>query len=70
MHRRAGGKGVNVARVLAALGQDVLVTGLVGGPTGEAVEADLRAAGLPAAMVPIAADSRTTLVVSDAPGRS
>ncbi|MEU8364806.1 1-phosphofructokinase family hexose kinase [Nonomuraea sp. NPDC048882] len=67
VHRRAGGKGVNVARVLAALGRDVLVTGLAGGPTGEAVEADLRAAGLPAALHPIAGDSRTTLTVSDLP---
>ncbi|MGP4095684.1 1-phosphofructokinase family hexose kinase [Nonomuraea sp. KM90] len=67
VHRRAGGKGVNVARVLAALGHDVLVTGLAGGPTGEAVEADLRAAGLPAALHGIAAESRTTLAVSDAP---
>ncbi|MFD2355871.1 PfkB family carbohydrate kinase [Nonomuraea ferruginea] len=32
VHRRAGGKGVNVARVLAALGQDVLVTGLAERP--------------------------------------
>ncbi|MEV4069524.1 1-phosphofructokinase family hexose kinase [Nonomuraea fuscirosea] len=67
VHRRAGGKGVNVARVLAALGHDVLVTGLAGGPTGRAVEADLRAAGLPAALHPIAGDSRTTLTVSDLP---
>ncbi|MEU0567774.1 1-phosphofructokinase family hexose kinase [Nonomuraea sp. NPDC005983] len=65
VHRRAGGKGVNVARVLAALGQEVLVTGLAGGPTGEAVEADLRAAGLPSALVGVAGDSRTTLVVSE-----
>ncbi|MEU7831980.1 MULTISPECIES: 1-phosphofructokinase family hexose kinase [unclassified Nonomuraea] len=65
VHRRAGGKGVNVARVLAALGQDVLVTGLAGGPTGQAIEADLQAAGLPHAFVEIAADSRTTLVVAD-----
>ncbi|MEV6151303.1 1-phosphofructokinase family hexose kinase [Nonomuraea sp. NPDC052129] len=65
VHRRAGGKGVNVARVLAALGQDVLVTGLAGGPTGQAIEADLQAAGLPHAFVGIAADSRTTLVVAD-----
>ncbi|NRQ33257.1 1-phosphofructokinase family hexose kinase [Nonomuraea sp. NN258] len=69
VHRRAGGKGVNVARVLAALGRDVLVTGLAGGPTGQAIEADLRAAGLPGALAGIAADSRTTLVVSD-PGRT
>ncbi|MFG1707139.1 1-phosphofructokinase family hexose kinase [Nonomuraea sp. M3C6] len=65
VHRRAGGKGVNVARVLAALGQDVLVSGLAGGPTGRAIEADLRAAGLPSALTGIAADSRTTLTVSE-----
>ncbi|WP_433512687.1 1-phosphofructokinase family hexose kinase [Nonomuraea sp. CA-143628] len=65
VHRRAGGKGVNVARVLAVLGQDVLVTGLAGGPTGQAIEADLQEAGLPHAFVGIAADSRTTLVVAD-----
>ncbi|MGV9775821.1 1-phosphofructokinase family hexose kinase [Streptosporangium sp. NPDC003464] len=68
VHRRAGGKGVNVARVLAALGRDVLVTGLAGGPTGDAVGADLAAAGLPAALTPIAAESRATLAVSDLGG--
>ena len=30
----AGGKGVNVARVLKALGQPVIATGFAGGPTG------------------------------------
>ncbi|MFI6596485.1 1-phosphofructokinase family hexose kinase [Nonomuraea sp. NPDC050536] len=69
VHRRAGGKGVNVARVLAALGQEVLVTGLAGGPTGEAIAADLRASGLTDALVPVSGDSRTTLVVSE-PGRT
>ncbi|MGW0478524.1 1-phosphofructokinase family hexose kinase [Nonomuraea sp. NPDC003214] len=68
VHRRAGGKGVNVARVLAALGQEVLVTGLAGGPTGRAIEADLGAAGLPAALAPIAGESRTTLAVSQPSG--
>ncbi|MEO3793785.1 1-phosphofructokinase family hexose kinase [Nonomuraea sp. B10E15] len=67
VHRRAGGKGVNVARVLATLGHEVLVTGLAGGPTGQAIEGDLRAAGLPSALTPIAADSRTTLAVTEAP---
>ncbi|MEV8633105.1 hexose kinase [Streptosporangium sp. NPDC051023] len=71
VHRRAGGKGVNVARVLAALGHDVLVTGLAGGTNGEAVLADLAAAGLPAALTPIAAASRATLAVHDlGPGPS
>ncbi|MEU8107583.1 1-phosphofructokinase family hexose kinase [Nonomuraea muscovyensis] len=64
VHRRAGGKGVNVARVLRGLGQEVLVTGLAGGATGRAVEADLEAAGLPGALVRVAGESRTTLVVS------
>ncbi|WP_084961748.1 1-phosphofructokinase family hexose kinase [Thermoactinospora rubra] len=65
VHRRAGGKGVNVARVLAALGQEVLVHGFAGGPTGQAIRADLAASGLPEAMAPIAADSRSTLVVAE-----
>ncbi|TDD12376.1 1-phosphofructokinase family hexose kinase [Nonomuraea diastatica] len=67
VHRRAGGKGVNVARVLAALGHEVLVTGLAGGPTGQAIDGDLRAAGLPSALTPIATDSRTTLAVTETP---
>lgn len=65
VHRRAGGKGVNVARVLAALGQEVLVTGLAGGPTGRAVEQDLEAAGLAHALVPVTGETRTTLVVAE-----
>jgi fructose-1-phosphate kinase PfkB-like protein len=47
VHSRAGGKGVNVARVLALLGHDVMVLGLAGGPTGDAVRADLDASGEP-----------------------
>ncbi|MYY87434.1 1-phosphofructokinase, partial [Streptomyces sp. SID335] len=34
---RPGGKGLNVARVLAALGHDVTVTGFAGGDTGRAL---------------------------------
>ncbi|MDA0632509.1 1-phosphofructokinase family hexose kinase [Nonomuraea sp. MCN248] len=70
VHRRAGGKGVNVARVLAALGEEVLVTGLAGGATGRAVEQDLRAAGLTHALVPVAGESRTTLVVAEPGGHT
>ncbi|MEU3947862.1 1-phosphofructokinase family hexose kinase [Streptomyces sp. NPDC029526] len=62
-HRRAGGKGVNVARVLAALGHDATVTGLVGGPTGALLRDDLRAAGLRDALVPVSGDSRQTVTV-------
>ncbi|MEU6408778.1 1-phosphofructokinase family hexose kinase [Microbispora sp. NPDC046933] len=68
VHRRAGGKGVNVARVLTALGHEVLAAGLAGGPTGDAVLADLAAAGIPAAFTPIAGDTRTTLAVHTSRG--
>jgi tagatose 6-phosphate kinase len=61
--RRAGGKGINVARVLAGLGHDVTITGLAGGATGELVRADLRAAGLPTALVHVAGDCRRTVTV-------
>jgi tagatose 6-phosphate kinase len=63
VHSRAGGKGVNVARVLRSLGHDVLVLGLAGGPTGEAVRADLDAAGLPHDLVPCAGETRRTVTV-------
>lgn len=62
---RAGGKGVNVARVLHALGHEVLATGFAGGMTGAAVQADLAAAGVPEAMVGIDAESRRTVTVVD-----
>jgi tagatose 6-phosphate kinase len=63
VHSRAGGKGVNVARVLRALGHEVVVVGLAGGPTGEAVREDLDAAGLPHELVPCAGETRRTVTV-------
>ncbi|MBB5624870.1 1-phosphofructokinase family hexose kinase [Sphaerisporangium krabiense] len=67
VHRRAGGKGVNVARVLRTLGEDVVVAGLGGGLTGAAIETDLSAAGLPSALTRIAAESRTTVTITTSP---
>lgn len=63
--QRAGGKGVNVARVLHALGERTAVTGLAGGPTGAAVRADLAAAGITDHLVPIDGESRRTVAVVD-----
>ncbi|MFJ2163535.1 1-phosphofructokinase family hexose kinase [Streptomyces sp. NPDC087856] len=63
--QRAGGKGVNVARVLRALGERTAVTGLAGGPTGAAVRADLAAAGIADHLVPIDGESRRTVAVVD-----
>jgi 1-phosphofructokinase family hexose kinase len=63
---RAGGKGVNVARVLHALGHETMVTGLVGGETGAAIRADVQAAGLRESLFDMAGPSRRTVtIVSD-----
>jgi tagatose 6-phosphate kinase len=68
---RPGGKGVNVARVLSALGHRATVTGLVGGRTGEALRARLAQAapGVVDALVPVGGETRrTTAVVDEATG--
>ena len=60
-----GGKGLNVARTLHALGADVRVVGLAGGIVGEAVAAALAAAGVTGAFAPIAGQTRRTFAVVD-----
>lgn len=70
VHQRAGGKGVNVSRVLALLGQRTRVVGLSGGTTGDLIRADLDAAGLDHELVPIEADSRRTVTLVDDDGRA
>ncbi|MEV6050334.1 1-phosphofructokinase family hexose kinase [Streptomyces sp. NPDC052107] len=63
---RPGGKGVNVARVLAALGHEVTVTGFAGGDTGRAIRDRLAdVPGLTDALVPVAGASRRTIAVVD-----
>ncbi|GAA2794258.1 1-phosphofructokinase family hexose kinase [Kribbella solani] len=61
--QRAGGKGVNVARVAATLGHQVLVLGFVGGVTGELVAEELFDAGLTALLTPIAGETRRTVAI-------
>ncbi|MER7727938.1 1-phosphofructokinase family hexose kinase [Streptomyces sp. NPDC096323] len=70
LSERPGGKGVNVARVLAALGHDAVVTGFAGGTTGAVLRE--RLAALPSgpatvtdALVPVAGETRRTLAVVD-----
>ncbi len=62
---RPGGKGVNVARALLTLGAEVLVIGLAGGATGEALTAGLAAHGVLSELTPIAAETRRTFAVRD-----
>lgn len=60
---RAGGKGVNVARVLSALGVPCRVLGLSGGPDGARLVDELERAGLEVAMIDALPDVRRTVVV-------
>lgn len=63
---RPGGKGVNVARVLAALGHEVTVTGFTGGATGRTVQDALTAVpGLVDALIPVTGATRRTIAVVD-----
>ncbi|MFD0110561.1 1-phosphofructokinase family hexose kinase [Streptomyces sp. NPDC127164] len=63
---RPGGKGLNVARVLAALGHEVTVTGFAGGTTGDTVRAGLTGVpGVADALVPVAGATRRTIAVVD-----
>ncbi|MFI5711946.1 1-phosphofructokinase family hexose kinase [Kribbella sp. NPDC051620] len=61
--QRAGGKGVNVARVAATLGHQVLALGFVGGLTGEIVAEELFDAGLTALLTPIRGETRRTVAI-------
>jgi tagatose 6-phosphate kinase len=62
---RAGGKGVNVARVLHAIGEPVLATGFLGGATGGRVTDLLTADGVAASFTATAAETRRTVAVVD-----
>jgi len=61
----AGGKGVNVARALKALGQPVIATGLQGGPTGTRIVEQLTQESILNDFVRIGAESRTNTAVLD-----
>lgn len=63
--RQAGGKGVNVARVLRTLGEPCIVSGFLGGHAGEHIADGLRAEDLAFDCTPIQNESRTCVIVND-----
>ena len=65
MTSRAGGGSLAVARVLAGLGEDVLVAGFAGGGAGDLIEADLARAGVATAFTRISRESRRVVEVLD-----
>lgn len=62
---RPGGKGLNVARVLAALGHEAVVTGFAGGRTGAELRDLLAPLPVRDALVPVAGTTRRTVAVVD-----
>jgi tagatose 6-phosphate kinase len=65
MHRMAGGKANNVARVLASLGQSVIATGFSGGSAGHFIERHLQVQGIIADYEPIDGENRTCTTLID-----
>ncbi|MFC5181827.1 1-phosphofructokinase family hexose kinase [Actinomadura harenae] len=63
VRERAGGKGINVARVARALGCEVTATGFAGGVVGELIRDDLRGSGIVHDFVTVSGTSRRTLTV-------
>jgi tagatose 6-phosphate kinase len=63
VHQRAGGKGVNVASVLALMGHEVVATGFAGGTTGAQIRLDLDSRGLRHRLVDCEGESRRTINV-------
>jgi 1-phosphofructokinase family hexose kinase len=62
----AGGKALNMARAARAVGAEVVVVVLLGGPTGERVARIARAEGLELVVVEAAAETRTCVSVAAA----
>lgn len=61
----AGGKGINVSKVLKALGTDSLATGILGGGTGRYIENSLQGMGIACDFAWVEQDTRTNLKVVD-----
>ncbi|MBM3266629.1 MAG: 1-phosphofructokinase family hexose kinase [Candidatus Sericytochromatia bacterium] len=68
VHVQAGGKGVNVARCLNALGLPVLTVGFAGGEMGRWIAQAMRREGLSADLIQIAGESRSCFAILDTRG--
>ncbi|MBP2017305.1 tagatose 6-phosphate kinase [Symbiobacterium terraclitae] len=65
VRRVAGGKGNNVARVLARLGRRTVATGFAGGAAGRFIQDELRRCGVVPEYVEVAGESRTCFAITD-----
>ncbi|WP_284984048.1 hexose kinase [Arthrobacter sp. efr-133-TYG-118] len=65
---RAGGKGLNVARVAHQLGHPVLALAPSGGTAGAEFAAELLSSGVPHRLIPVAAETRRSVALVDTVG--
>lgn len=65
MYANAGGKGINVARVIHTLNEEVLATGVTAGFNGSFIEAELTREGIPHDFLRIEGESRVNINVLD-----
>ena len=65
IEKRAGGKGINVSRVINQLGGDILATGIVGGFTGELFLSKLNADNIKNDFLKTTQETRTCIAVID-----
>ncbi|KAA0565745.1 1-phosphofructokinase [Bacillus sp. CH30_1T] len=68
--KSAGGKGLNVTRVLSQLGQKVTCTGFLGGKSGEWIENQLSHLEVHNSFVPIKGETRTCLAILSKEGQT
>lgn len=59
----AGGKGINVSRILKRLGIDSTATGFIGGFTGQFITEALQQEGISTAFVPVSQDTRINVKI-------
>ena len=69
-HATAGGKGLNAARAVAACGEEVVASGIVGGHTGQLLLDLLAADGVAGDFVHARGETRTCINVLDPDGGS
>lgn len=61
----AGGKGINVTKVIRALGEEVKATGFLGGKSGEFIEEELKKNGVDTEFIRIKGETRTCIAILD-----
>lgn len=63
VRKTAGGKGLNVTRILNQLGSNVVASGLLGGVLGEAIKKDLTSDGIQHDFLPISGETRNCIAI-------